>query len=533
VDAAQEPEAAVQDPEALWTELSGMDGEVTKEDYFDEEAGEWDTHGLQDDLALARQAKVAEAGPPAAPAEPQATAAGAVGEGTLEDPEAMLAHLSTFDPNVLKQDYFDDESGEWDTEGLKEDLRLAKEGAAASVQARETPAAETPATPAAAPAAAPAAEVSGSAMEAGEAPAPLSAGDFVLAKFEGEGAGWYTAVVVKDTGSNSFELKWDEDSTKSSVTRDKIRPLPPITANSTVFAIWEEDGGWYDAVVLRDAGGGSFVVRYDEDQSEATLPKEKIRVKMDPPKEPKYWAAPFVEGEPAPATGEAVEAIWRDGDYEGYHPAKVVKDNGDGTILVKWDEDESESPVKREEIRKYKERAPRSELSVGQKYTGVITNVAGFGAFVDFGSESDGMVHISRLAEYRVENVEDIVSVGQEVTVWISGLQDDGKVSLTMVEGKIGGGGAPREKADLTAFTDVAYDTWLTGTVKSITPFGFFVRVEAPNGNPAQGLVHCSEIRDGYVSDPFQEGEVGQEVQVRVVKVDLEGSKMSLSMKSV
>jgi len=542
--AAGAEQAGGEAAEALWAELSGLDAEAAKEDYFDEESGDWDLAGLKDDLALARQSRqatgqaaVVEPQAQAAVVEPQAPAVEAKTEGTLEDPEAILAHLSTFDPRVTKQDYFDDENGTWDVEGLKEDLRLAKEAVADSAQAATSSETATAAAPTEAPAQAEAAAAPAPEPEAAQeeaAPEAISPGDFVMAKFEGDGAGWYTAVVTKDHGNNSFEVKWDEDSTEQTLSRDKIMLLPPITVKARVSAVWEEDGGWYQAEVQKDNGDGTFVVKYDEDQTEATLSKGKIRVLAEPPS---YWAAPYSEGDAAPAAEEAVMACWKDGDYEGYHEAKVVKDNGDGTFLVKWDEDASETSVKREEIRRNKLRFPTSELTVGQKYTAVVTNTAQFGAFVDVGTQTDGLVYIGKLAPHRVDKVEDVVQPGQVVTVWFAEQKDNGKLDFSMVEGRLGGGpagagGGGRREIDLSAFVDVDPDTWLKGTVARIQAFGLFVTVESPNGGtPQDGLVHVSNIRDGYVTDAFEEAEVGQEVQVRVLQVDKERNQLKLSMK--
>merc|ERR1712032_380051 len=125
----------------------------------------------------------------------------------------------------------------------------------------------------------------------------------------------------------------------------------------------------------------------------------------------------------------------------------------------------------------------------------------------------------------------DYVEVGQEVDVWVSEIRDDGKLGLTMVEGKIGGGG--RRPADLTAFEAVDPDEWLSGTVDNVLDFGAFVTVTLPDGSAsASGLVHISQIKDSFVEDVYAEVEVGQEVQVRIVNVDMERGKMSLSMKS-
>lgn len=174
------------------------------------------------------------------------------------------------------------------------------------------------------------------------------------------------------------------------------------------------------------------------------------------------------------------------------------------------------------------------ELNVGGKYTGTVKRTAPFGAFVDIGCEKDGLVHISCLKEGFVSNVDDEVREGDEVTVWVKNV-GDGKIGLTMVESKLGdgggGGGAPRRRADLSKFEGLVGGEMITGTVKSVQKFGAFVEVEA-GGEIAQGLVHVSQMSDDFVEDPWSIVSEGDEVQVTVQDVDIEGGKLGLSMKS-
>merc|ERR1712061_92875 len=91
--------------------------------------------------------------------------------------------------------------------------------------------------------------------------------------------------------------------------------------------------------------------------------------------------------------------------------------------------------------------------------------------------------------------------------------------------------GGGREPADLSPFEGIASDQWLTGKVARIANFGAFVTVTAPDSDAeADGLVHVTQIKDGYVENIEDELEVGQEVQIRVVSVDVDGGKMGLSM---
>merc|ERR1712039_1010555 len=128
------------------------------------------------------------------------------------------------------------------------------------------------------------------------------------------------------------------------------------------------------------------------------------------------------------------------------------------------------------------------------------------------------------------ENVADELEVGQEVQVRVVSVDvDASKMGLSMKEEWSGG---DREPADLSPFEGIEPDQWLTGKVARTANFGAFVTVTAPDSDAeADGLVHVTQIKDGYVENVADEVEVGQEVQVRVVSVDVDEGKLGLSMK--
>jgi len=176
-------------------------------------------------------------------------------------------------------------------------------------------------------------------------------------------------------------------------------------------------------------------------------------------------------------------------------------------------------------------------LESGQEFEGVVTRIASFGAFVDIGAPKAALVPISKMQEGRTENVEDVVKVGQGLTVWIAEADGD-RVSLSMVKSKAfgrgGGGGRPARApaADVVLFQDVEASTWLTGEVVNVQSFGAFVSVSPPSGSEdkAQGLVHITQIKEGFVNDVNAEVSVGDEVKVRVISVDADNQKLGLSM---
>jgi len=169
------------------------------------------------------------------------------------------------------------------------------------------------------------------------------------------------------------------------------------------------------------------------------------------------------------------------------------------------------------------------DLEPGQELNGLVTSVAPFGCFVDVGGDRDGFVHISRIAEGFVDDTANFVEPGQSVKVWVKEVDAEGKLDLSMVKAKAEPGG---KSADLTAFSDLPPDEFLEGNVASIVDFGLFVLVPPPGGGPSvQGLVHISQIREGFVEHPAEEAQVGQVVKVRVMSADPEKGRLRLSMK--
>jgi len=155
------------------------------------------------------------------------------------------------------------------------------------------------------------------------------------------------------------------------------------------------------------------------------------------------------------------------------------------------------------------------ELRPKMKLQGQVSRVELFGAFVDVGVGHDGLVHISQLREGRVNRVADIVSEGDEVTVWVIKVDPDrGRISLTMIE--------PPERT----IEDLDPGTVLNGKVTRLTRYGAFVDI----GVERNGLVHVSEMAEGYVKDPGEYVSVGDRVDVRVASVDLRKRQIELSM---
>ncbi|MGC9336363.1 MAG: S1 RNA-binding domain-containing protein, partial [Anaerolineae bacterium] len=159
-----------------------------------------------------------------------------------------------------------------------------------------------------------------------------------------------------------------------------------------------------------------------------------------------------------------------------------------------------------------------SDLEPGMKVEGKVVRLEKFGAFVDIGAETDGLVHISEMDTGRVNKPSDVVSEGDPVSVWIKDInRKAGRISLTMVE--------PPE-VDMRSLKP---DTVLTGKVVRLETFGAFVDI----GAGRDGMIHVTEMGRGYVGSPSEIVSVGDEVHVRVLEVDPRRGRISLSMKDL
>ena len=159
------------------------------------------------------------------------------------------------------------------------------------------------------------------------------------------------------------------------------------------------------------------------------------------------------------------------------------------------------------------------ELQRGQVRPGVVSSIVNFGAFVDLGGV-DGLVHVSELSWKHIDHPGEVVEVGQEVTVEVLDVDmDRERVSLSLKA-------TQEDPWQLFARTH-AIGQIVPGKVTKLVPFGAFVRVE----DGIEGLVHISELAERHVELPEQAVQVGQEVFVRVIDIDLERRRISLSLK--
>lgn len=155
-------------------------------------------------------------------------------------------------------------------------------------------------------------------------------------------------------------------------------------------------------------------------------------------------------------------------------------------------------------------------LEPGMELRGRVRNIVDFGAFVDIGVGRDGLAHISTL---RRAGIDKTIQVGDELDVVVRRVKkDDNRISLTIPDAMAG---------SRTPLEDIEPGSTVKGRVVRIVDFGAFVDI----GAQTDGLVHISEFSHGFVENPKDALHVGQEVEVRVLEIDLERRRISLSMK--
>ncbi len=160
-------------------------------------------------------------------------------------------------------------------------------------------------------------------------------------------------------------------------------------------------------------------------------------------------------------------------------------------------------------------------LEVGQTRSGRVSSIKEFGAFVDLGGV-EGLVHISELSWSRVAHPSDLVSVGQDVQVFILGIdRETGRISL----------GMKQLQPDPWVSVAERYQVGqvVNGTVTRVTSFGAFVQIE----QNLEGLIHISELSSGHVKRVEDVLKPGDSVEAKVIKVLPDEQRIGLSLKAL
>ncbi|HDD55599.1 MAG TPA: S1 RNA-binding domain-containing protein [Chloroflexi bacterium] len=158
------------------------------------------------------------------------------------------------------------------------------------------------------------------------------------------------------------------------------------------------------------------------------------------------------------------------------------------------------------------------DLEPKMKVAGKVLKTSLAGAIVDVGVGVPGVIHISKISKESVSRVADVLTEGQEVEVWIQRADPEKKkIELTMLE-PLG-----------MDWREVKPDMELVGKVTRIEKYGVFVDIQAER----PGLVHISEMAHGYVRTPTDIVQKGDEVHVKVLKVNRRKKQIKLSMKAL
>jgi len=169
--------------------------------------------------------------------------------------------------------------------------------------------------------------------------------------------------------------------------------------------------------------------------------------------------------------------------------------------------------------REGKKKLLMNELQEGEMRQGVVTKLMKFGAFVDLGGV-EGLIHLNDLAWHRVNDPSEVVSEGDQVTVYVASVdKKNGKIGLVLknVDDDPWQGAADYYKSD----------DLVEGTVVRLTDFGAFVEIEAG----IEGLVHLSEISSERIRKPSDKLKVGDQVQAVILSIDEGNKRLSLSIK--
>ncbi|MGH9176578.1 MAG: S1 RNA-binding domain-containing protein, partial [Vicinamibacterales bacterium] len=159
------------------------------------------------------------------------------------------------------------------------------------------------------------------------------------------------------------------------------------------------------------------------------------------------------------------------------------------------------------------------QLREGEVRQGRVSSICDFGAFVDVGG-ADGLVHLSELSWSRVRHPSEVLHVGQEVDVFVLGINaDEKKIALSI----------KRTQAEPWSRVAAKYDVnqLVIGSVTQLANFGAFARIE----DGIEGLVHVSELSDARISHPKQLVSEGQDLLLRIIRIDPQRRRMGLSLR--
>ena len=158
------------------------------------------------------------------------------------------------------------------------------------------------------------------------------------------------------------------------------------------------------------------------------------------------------------------------------------------------------------------------DLQKRMKLTGKVVRVEDFGAFVSIGAPKDGLVAVGQMARTRVKKPSDVVKEGDEVTVWVTSVsRRENRIGLSMVE------------PPAVDWNEIKRGQIITGKVTRLEKFGAFVEF----GAEREGMIHVSEISTGYLEHPSEVLKLGEQIDAKVIEIDLRKRQIRLSIKAL
>jgi small subunit ribosomal protein S1 len=159
------------------------------------------------------------------------------------------------------------------------------------------------------------------------------------------------------------------------------------------------------------------------------------------------------------------------------------------------------------------------KLEEGEVRKGIVTGISNFGAFVDLGG-ADGLIHISEMSWSMVGSPEDLVKVGEELDVYVLRIdRETMKIALSLRRLQPEPWETILERYQVGDVVDA--------TVTKIANFGAFARLE----DSIEGLIHITELSDAVITNPNEVVSEGQEIKVKILKIELERKRLGLSLK--
>jgi small subunit ribosomal protein S1 len=217
--------------------------------------------------------------------------------------------------------------------------------------------------------------------------------------------------------------------------------------------------------------------------------------------------------------------VWNQRGPNGVDDEEMLKRVGESVHLKIIEVDRSkkraifsEKAAIQEDRESQKERILQ-ELQEGEIRKGRISGISGFGAFVDLGG-ADGLIHISELSWEPVEAIENVVKVGEEVSVYVMKVDHESRrIALSLRR-------TVPEPWD-TVPDRYQVDQLISGTVTKLTNFGAFARIEGS----VEGLIHISELSYNIISHPKEMVKEGDILTLKILKIEPERKRLALSLK--